>query len=71
MYLWQGKRGDIQDLHQWVRQITEASHLAVLPNLGLAQALSLSLTESQGWQVDDYMLLLMNAAPVPAGATAV
>ena len=64
--LWQGKGSNIQHFHQGVCQVTEASHLAVLPHLGLGQALPLSLTESQGWQVDHHMLPFMNAGPVPA-----
>ena len=48
-------------------QITEASHLAVLPDLGLGQPLPLDLTESQGWQVNHYVLPFMNAHPIPAG----
>ena len=64
--LWHGKGSNIQYFHQGVCQVTEASHLAVFPDLGLGQALPLSLTESQGWQVDHHMLPFMDASPVPA-----
>lgn len=64
----QGKGGHIQHLHQGVCQVTEASHLAVLPDLGLGQALPLPLTEPQGRQVDHHMLPLMNAGPVSASS---
>lgn len=67
--LWEGEGGHIQHLHQGVCQITEASHLAVLPDLGLGQALPLPLIQPQGGQVDHHMLPLVNAGPVSASIT--
>lgn len=64
------KGRDIQDLHKGVCQVTQAGHLAVLPQVGLRKALPLPLCQPQGGQVDHHMLPLMNAAPVPVQCSA-
>ena len=58
--------GYIHHFHQGVCQVTQPSHLAVLSQVGLGKALPLPLCQPQGGQVDHHVLLLMNAAPVPA-----
>lgn len=56
----------IESLDQGVCQVTQTGHLAVLPQLGLGEALPLPLCQPQGGQVHHHMLLLMDATPVPA-----